>query len=205
MSTVRPIKRVLALLIGTIVMIAAVLAGGAYLLVRYTPPTGQATVEGYSADELYRKASALVQTGGDGVLAETYLEAALKQQDDGSYRTQLAVVKYRLGKYSESIEQYQLLLKKNQDSAFAYNGMGNAYRDWSVRDPAQSSERHDQAIAMYKLALVKDPKYVATYANLAQVLWDDGLQSEAVSVLDSGISATGRKELSELKSNLLQR
>lgn len=157
----------------------------------------------YDAGQLYSRA--VEQVGqGDYVQAESYLEQAMQKQPDDSYRTQLAVVKYRLKKYSEAISQYQELIKDRQDPGFAYNGMGNAYRDWALSDAARQAEYRSKAEEAYRQALKADPQYVAAYSNLALLLDVEGRRDEAFSVLSQGVATTGSQELKGVLKTLGQ-
>jgi tetratricopeptide (TPR) repeat protein len=152
----------------------------------------------YTATELYAKA--VEQAGaGEYALAEKYLESALTKQDDPSYRSQLAVVKYRLKKYDQAIAQYKKLVEAKKDLGFAWNGIGNAYRDWAEQaelEQLTGSEAYlrDAELA-YKEAIAADARYVAAYSNLAYLWFDQGKQSEARGLLAQGITATDSGEL----------
>ena len=105
-----------------------VLLGGVSLLLFLTVRVQQGLLNkppDYSATEYYSRAQAQVDKG-DYAEAENYLEQALLKQNDDSFRNQLAVVKYRLKKYQEAIDQYRLLLTAGKDPAFCWNGIGNA-------------------------------------------------------------------------------
>ena len=178
--------------------------GGLIAVVRYGASVSrrQPSLDGFSASDLSQKAESLVASGS-AETAEKYLERAVELENQATYRSQLAVVKYRLGKYQEAIDQYAILIKSGEELAFAYNGQGNAYRDFADHNSSQKEALQKRAISAYNLALLKDEKYVASYSNLAQLLWEMGQKDESLIILDRGITATGKKELSELKNNLL--
>lgn len=148
----------------------------------------------YSAQELYNQGVAQANQG-DYTQAEQYLEQSLLQVSDNSYRSQLAVVKYRLKKYSEAVAQYQKLVDAGQDVAFAWNGMGNAYRDWGTDHAAQAE-------AAYRSSFAADPGYVAAYSNLAMLLDSQSKRSEAKAVAQLGQVRTGNSQLVELVKRL---
>ena len=68
----------------------------------------------YTARELYNTAQQQI-TSGNYEQAEDYLKQALLKEDDSTYRNQLAVVEYRLKKYSLSVAQYQKLIDLHKD------------------------------------------------------------------------------------------
>lgn len=148
----------------------------------------------YDAAQLYSRGVDQVATG-DYAAAEASLEQALKQQDDSSYKSELAVVKYRLKKYSESVALYQELISSGKDAAFGWNGTGNAYRDWADSDPAQADSLRLKAINAYKQAVILDPHYVAAYSNLALLYNDLGQTQNALDILTQGIAATSSQDL----------
>jgi tetratricopeptide (TPR) repeat protein len=155
----------------------------------------------YSGQQLYGSAVQQIEKG-DYTEAESDLEKALLKEDDATYRNQLAVVKYRLGKYDEAVQQYQKLIDTHQDEAFAWNGMGNAYRDWAAQDAGQAADRLAKASNAYRQAILADKGYTAAYSNLALLLSTAGKKTEALQVLDQGIAATGGADLHSVRDSL---
>lgn len=155
----------------------------------------------YTARELSARASDQIDKG-DYVKAEQYLESALLKSDDSTYRNQLAVVKYRLKKYSESAYQYQLLINKKKDLAFAWNGLGNVYRDWSEQTGVPVSDYQKKAQDAYKQSYTLDPQYISAYSNLALMLNSMGDKVGALNILDQGIAATKSTELQKVRDLL---
>ncbi|HSI20928.1 MAG TPA: tetratricopeptide repeat protein [Verrucomicrobiae bacterium] len=141
-------------------------------------------------------------TKGDYQAAEASLEQALKQQDDATYKSQLAVVKYRLKKYEEAIVLYQKLIADGKDAAFGWNGIGNAYRDWADADAARADTYRAEAIKAYEQSIVLNRQYVAAYSNLALLYEAQEKYPEALAVLDRGIVATGAQELSQIRQRI---
>jgi len=155
----------------------------------------------YTAKELYDHAATQINSG-NYTLAEQYLEKALSEEDDSSYRNQLAVVKYRLKKYGEAIDEYNKLIAASKDVPFAWNGIGNAYRDWAQAAPDQQTEYEQNAINAYKKAISVNEGYVAAYSNLALLYNSQGHKDLALQTLDQGISATKSSELERVKSTI---
>lgn len=155
----------------------------------------------YSALELATRA-AEQQRSGDLTGAETLYEQALVKDARLEYRAQLALVQYRLKKYEESILGYQELIKAESNTAFAWNGMGNAYRDWALVDESGRVSRLFEAERSYRNAITADKGYVVAYTNLAILLDDQGKTGEAINIAKQGLEATKRDELSELIKRL---
>lgn len=187
---------IVAVLLVLLVIVAGVLVVFTSKLqnVLNTPPS-------YSAAQLSDKAKEQIDKGSYQS-AESYLEQALLKENDATYRNNLAVVKYRLKKYGEAIEQYKLLIAAGKDEAFAWNGIGNAYRDWAEQDPSKKVDYQAQALDAYKKAIASNPQYVAAYSNEALLLSSMGRVADAQAVLDAGIVATSQPELTKLKESL---
>lgn len=155
----------------------------------------------YSAEELYQKGVAQLD-GGDPKAAEQYLEQALLKEDDATFRNQLAVVKYRLKKYPEAIDQYKKLIAAGKDAAFAWNGIGNAYRDWGAQEEGKRSEYWGEAEKAYKETIRINKQYVAAYSNLAFLYQEMGRKTDALAILDQGIAATTGDELKQIRKTI---
>jgi tetratricopeptide (TPR) repeat protein len=190
------------LIFGIIVVVIILIASIVILFVSAKLQQGLLSqAPNYDSQQLYSRGVEQVDKG-DYPSAESYIEESLLKQDDNSYRSQLAVVKYRLKKYSEAIDQYQKLIAAGKDVSFAWNGVGNAYRDWAATDTSQQAAREASAIDAYQKAITLNPQYVAAYSNLALLYQSQGNLSEAAKVLDAGVAATGRTELSDMKKNI---
>jgi tetratricopeptide (TPR) repeat protein len=158
----------------------------------------------YDAPSLYNTSVAEVQKG-DYATAEANLEQALKSQDDSNYRSELAVVKYRLKKYNESVDLYQQLITAGKDPAFAWNGIGNAYRDWADADTTQSDALRTKAIDAYSKAISLNAQYVASYSNLALLYESENKKTEALAILDDGINKTSSSDLVSTRLRIAQK
>ena len=154
----------------------------------------------YTAQQLYQVAQQNVSQGHFDQ-AETYLQEALKAQDTSDYHSQLAVVEYRLKKYPEAVAEYQKLLDKKYEVAFAYNGLGNVYRDWSGADQARKDEYVQKAITNYQAAIQADDHYLVAYSNLAQVQIQEGDKAAGIATLQAGIGKTQAPELQAILKN----
>lgn len=200
--TGRPVLR-RVLFIGAVVFVGLLLI--AALVVLLTGVRLQQTLlsrqPDYTSQQLYEKAVQQVDAGGYQE-AEKYLEQALLKGDDSNYRNELAVVKYRLKKYQESIDQYQKLISSGKDAAFAWNGIGNAYRDWADQDTARKTQLQANAEDAYKKSITLNAQYVAAYSNLALMYHSQGKKEQAITVLNQGITATASKELDQVKTTI---
>jgi len=152
------------------------------------------TESNLTSPELAKRAS-MQQDSGDLVGATESLSKALAKDESFELRSQLAVLLYRQKKYQEAIAKYQDLLNLGKDKAFAWNGMGNAYRDWALQDTARTDESNTKAVEAYKEAIKADKGYVAAYVNLAILEKDLGQLEAAKQTASQGFAATGRAEL----------
>jgi len=133
------------------------------------------------------------QQNGDLSGAEQSLEQAMLKQPSSDYESQLAVVKYRLKDYSDSITEYQKLITAGQDEAFAWNGIGNAYRDWALTDTANRTSRETSALNAYTQSVSIDAGYVSAYQNKALLLDDMGQKNPSNSSCRRRIFKNSRK------------
>lgn len=115
---------------------------------------------------------------------------------------QLALTHYRLKEYAEAISVYEKLTPNSTQGAFAWNGIGNTYRDWAGIDSANSGAYVGKAIHAYLEAIRTNPAYVAAYSNLALLYQQEGRQEDARQLLDQGIENTSNSTLQELRSRL---
>ena len=132
-----------------------------------------------------------------GKTAEEY-EAALPDleravetaPEDLAALQELAIAQYNTGRYEEAVTTYQKMLEL-KDDAFTRNNYGNVLRDW---------KKLDEAKAEYEKAISTDPTLVTAYVNLASVLAAEGNTSEAVAVLDRGLTAVTGEDKDRLES-----
>jgi tetratricopeptide (TPR) repeat protein len=155
----------------------------------------------YSATEYYASATEQIDKG-DYASAETSLKQALQKEDSTTYRNQLAVVEYRLKKYADAITQYRALIDAGANASFAWNGIGNAYRDWAETEGVSKAEKQASAIDAYKKAITLDRQYVAAYSNEALLLASQGQKDQALAVLDVGISVTNEDALRQTRKTI---
>ncbi|MCC2631346.1 MAG: Tetratricopeptide 1 repeat-containing protein [Patescibacteria group bacterium] len=189
--------KLVALLLGAILTLLVIGLVVILLFLKVDPKTLLGTKSPqYSSQELSSQAAAHLEKGEYGV-AESYLEQALLKENDATYRSNLAVVKYRLKKYEQAVAEYQRLIDQKHEVAFAWNGMGNAYRDWASEDLGATDKRK-KAEEAYRNSFKANPQYVAAYSNLSLLLFSEGRTEEARKITEQGIGATNAAELKEL-------
>ena len=99
--------------------------------------------------------------------------------NDTSALRELALAQYQLGHYDDAIATYQKLALQSGYVAFAWNGMGNVFRD---------KKDVPQAEAAYREAIKQDPTFAVAYNNLAILLLDNGDKTGGVLVMRDGLS-----------------
>jgi len=189
--------RRLFIILGIVVFLGVALLVGV-IWYGSTIQTGPGSYDNYSASDLGAKARTQLASGNVSV-AETYLEQALRKDGSDQYRYELAVVKYRLKKYDESLALYQKLIESGTQVAFAHNGIGNVYRDMSYESVTESAQLTEQALISYQSARAVDAKYEVAYSNAAQLLVDRNRKPEALVLLEEGITRTNSENLKALK------
>lgn len=137
------------------------------------------------------------QVSGDLSGAEQSLRAAIAKENTSELITQLAVLLYREKKYESAIAEYQKLISMGKDPAFAWNGIGNSYRDWANLEESKREYYNQEAVKAYQEAIKADKGYIAAYTNLVILLKDLNQNEQAKKVANEGYTATGRAELKQ--------
>lgn len=107
------------------------------------------------------------------------LTAVEQAPDDVNLQRKLALAYYNLGYLEEAAAIYEELLALEEDSVLR-NRLGNTLRD--MGDVAGAE-------AAYRQAITDDPTIAPHYLNLAELLWRQGRDEEALSVIDEGLEA----------------
>jgi tetratricopeptide (TPR) repeat protein len=102
-------------------------------------------------------------------------EAASSEQATAADKRRLGIALYALGRYEETEALYRGLLDQEED-AVVRNRLGNVLRDKG--DLAGAEEAYRRSIA-------QDPALPAAYVNLAELLWRQHRDDEALGVLDA--------------------
>jgi tetratricopeptide (TPR) repeat protein len=98
--------------------------------------------------------------------------------NDVNAQRKLALAYYNLGRLDEASAIYERLLTAKEDPVLR-NRLGNTLRD--LGDPAAAETAYRQAIS-------DDPALAPPYLNLAELLWRQGRDTEALAVLDRGLA-----------------
>jgi Flp pilus assembly protein TadD len=104
--------------------------------------------------------------------------AAADPGDENAQR-KLALAYYNLDRLDEAAAIYQRLLLVKEDPVLR-NRLGNTQRD---RGDAVGAE------AAYRKAIADDPTLAPPYLNLAELLWRQGKDDEALALLEQGLAA----------------
>lgn len=91
----------------------------------------------------------------------------------------LALAYYNLGRFREAAAIYGQLLATEEDAVLR-NRLGNTLRDMGDAIAAETA---------YRKALANDSTLTSAYLNLAELLWRQGRDGEALAVIDEGLSA----------------
>jgi tetratricopeptide (TPR) repeat protein len=108
------------------------------------------------------------------------LEAAVAAApDDANALRKLALAYYNLRRFDEAVAIYKRLLAGEEDAVLR-DRLGNTLRDMGDRTGAE---------AAYRKAIADDPTLAPQYLDLAELLWRQGRDKEALAVIDEGLKA----------------
>lgn len=157
----------------------------------------------FSAQELYKAGQQKIKEG-NFTEAKKMVEAALdKAPGNVSYLGELAAIKYKMNDYQGALAEYYKILATGRYPGFAFNGIGNIYRDIAnqTEDGKQKTENLEKAIEAYQNGIRRDGQYIALYQNYGLMLVSQGKTAEARKILEQGIAKTGSRELEETLKN----
>lgn len=175
-----------------LLVVAGLALGGWWLISSKNGPIKQQSQA--TAAEAYQAGIAAKNTNDYAVAATKFSDALKLDRTNAEYRKELAIADYNLKKYSAAIEQYQALTNVAGQAAFAWNGLGNVYRD--QKDLTKAEEA-------YRASFAANPAYTVAYSNLANILVDQGKKDAAKLVLVAGLKANpDSTELKAVQSNL---
>jgi len=118
------------------------------------------------------------------------LEAAVAAAPtDLNLKRKLALAYYNLGLFEQAAALYIEMLAVKEDAVLR-NRLGNTLRD--LGDPKAAEQAYRQAIA-------DDPSLPQPYCNLAELLWRQGKDSEALAILKKGLEAVPAENRSLLE------
>jgi tetratricopeptide (TPR) repeat protein len=114
--------------------------------------------------------------------------AAADPGDENAQR-KLALAYYNLGRLDEAAAIYERLLAEREDPVLR-NRLGNTQRDLGFAVGAE---------AAYRKAIADDPTLAPPYLNLAELLWRQGKDDEALALLDEGLVAVPEESRAALE------
>jgi len=108
---------------------------------------------------------------------------------DRNAQRKLALAYYNLGRLQEALAIYEDLLDAEEDPVLR-NRLGNTLRDMGDVTGAE---------AAYRQATEEDPELAPPYINLAELLWRQGQDEEALAVIDEGLTAVPEEQRTALR------
>jgi thioredoxin-like negative regulator of GroEL len=109
--------------------------------------------------------------------------------DDVNALRKLALAYYNLGRLDEAAAIYEDLLTADEDAVLR-NRLGNTLRDMGDVSDAETA---------YRKAIADDPSLAPHYLNLAELLWHQGRDDEALAVIDEGLKAVPEENRAALE------
>lgn len=120
----------------------------------------------------------------------TRLEAAVESApNDVNLQRKLALAYYNLARYEEAAAIYERLLASGEDAVLR-SRLGNTLRDMGDAAGAE---------AAYRRAIEDDPTLAPPYLDLAELLWRQSRDDEALAVLDQGLAAVPEENRARLE------
>jgi len=116
-------------------------------------------------------------------------EVAAADPSDVNAQRKLALAYYNLGRFDEAAAIYRRLLADAEDAVLR-NRLGNTLRDSGDAAGAE---------AAYQKAIADDPSLAPPYLNLAELLWRQGRDTEAMAIIDDGLGAVPEENRASLQ------
>lgn len=110
--------------------------------------------------------------------------------EDRNAQRKLALAYYNLGRLEEALSVYELLLAAEEDPVLR-NRVGNTLRDMGDKKGAESA---------YREAIAGDPTLVAPHLNLAELLWREARDEEALATIDAGLETVPEENRGPLET-----
>jgi tetratricopeptide (TPR) repeat protein len=117
-------------------------------------------------------------------------ELADGDPDDVNVQRKLALAYYNLDRLDDAATIYKRLLAVEEDAVLR-NRLGNTLRDMGDEKGAETA---------YRKAVTDDPTVAPPYLNLAELLWRQGRDDEALAVIDQGLAAVSEKNRARLEA-----
>jgi len=118
------------------------------------------------------------------------LQLVAAAPEDVNARRALALAYYNLGRFDDALAIYESLLASADDPVLR-NRLGNTLRDMGDIAGAEDA---------YREALVADPTLAAPYLNLAELLWRQGRDQEALTIIDEGLKLVPEEDRAALEA-----
>lgn len=116
-------------------------------------------------------------------------EIAAADPGDVNAQRKLALAYYNLGRLDEAAAIYERLLATKEDPVLR-NRLGNTLRDQGDVNGAD---------AAYRRAISDDPTLPPPYLNLAELLWRQGRDKEALATIDQGLETVPEESRAALE------
>ncbi|MFH0915636.1 MAG: tetratricopeptide repeat protein [bacterium] len=116
-------------------------------------------------------------------------EIAAADPADVNAQRKLALAYYNLGRLDEAAAVYERLLANKEDPVLR-NRLGNTLRDQGDVTGAD---------AAYRQAISDDPTRAPPYLNLAELLWRQGRDKEALATIDQGLESVPEESRAALE------
>jgi tetratricopeptide (TPR) repeat protein len=115
-------------------------------------------------------------------------EIADAHPGDVNAQRKLALAYYNLGRFDQAATIYKRLLV--EEDPVLRTRLGNTLRDMGDTQGAA---------AAYRKAIVDDPGLAPPYVDLAELLWRQGRDKEAMEIIDQGLAAVPEKSRAVLE------
>jgi tetratricopeptide (TPR) repeat protein len=109
--------------------------------------------------------------------------------DDINAQRKLALAYHNLGRLEEAAAIYERILAIAEDAVLR-DRLGNVLRDQGDLGGAE---------AAYRRAIADDPTLAPPYLNLAELLWRQGRDEQALAVIDEGLAAVPEENHASLE------
>jgi tetratricopeptide (TPR) repeat protein len=116
-------------------------------------------------------------------------EIAAADPGDVNARRKLALACYNLGRLDEAVAIYEQLLATKEDPVLR-DRLGNVLRDKGDTAGAETA---------YRTAIADEPTLAPPYLNLAELLWRQGKDAEALATIDQGLKVVPEESRAALQ------
>jgi len=118
--------------------------------------------------------------------AEIALKHSLELQPSDAGYSNLAILYYLRGRYSEAGENFRKAIELNSNNGIYWGNLGDAYR-WMPGKEGESKDAYQRAIALFEKELAVNPLNVQARANCAMYRSQLGDNERALAELNSAL------------------